>query len=45
MNQPQFQTNIGTVVIVNEAIRSGSRHYIDFKGIGKPKGPLAEIMG
>jgi hypothetical protein len=45
MNEPQFETNIGTVVIVNEAIRSGSRHYIDFKGIGKPKGPLAEAMG
>jgi hypothetical protein len=45
MNQPQFETNIGTVVIVNEAIRSGSRHYIEFKGIGKPKGPLAEAMG
>jgi len=44
MNQPQFETNIGTVVIVKEAIRSGSRHYIDFKGIGKPKGPLAERM-
>jgi hypothetical protein len=44
MNQPQFETNIGTVAIVNEAIRSGSRHYIDFKGIGKPKGPLAERM-
>ena len=45
MDQPQFETNIGTVVIVNQAIRSGSRHYIDFKGIGKPKGPLAEAMG
>jgi hypothetical protein len=45
MNEPKFETNIGTVVIVNEAIRSGSRHYIDFKGIGKPKGPLAEAMG
>jgi hypothetical protein len=45
MNEAQFETNIGTVVIVNEAIRPGSRHYIDFKGIGKPKGPLAEAMG
>jgi hypothetical protein len=44
MNEAQFETNIGTVVIVNEAIRSGSRHYIDFKGIGKPEGPLAEAM-
>jgi hypothetical protein len=45
MKEAQFETNIGTVVIVNEAIRSGSRHYIDFKGIGKPEGPLAEAMG
>jgi hypothetical protein len=44
MNQPQFETNIGTVLIVREAIRSGSRHYIEFKGSGKPKGPLAERM-
>jgi len=33
------------VLIVKEAIRSGSRHFIDFKGSGKPKGPLAEAMG
>ena len=45
MNQPQFETNIGTVLIVNDAIRSGSRHYIDFKGSGNPKGPLSEAMG
>ena len=44
MNQPQFETNIGTVLIVREAIRSGSRHYIEFKGSGKPKGLLAERM-
>jgi hypothetical protein len=44
MNQLQFETNIGTVLIVNQAIRSGSRHYIDFKGSGKAKGPLAEAM-
>jgi len=30
---------------VNHAIRSGGRHYIDFKGSGKPKGPLSEAMG
>jgi hypothetical protein len=45
MNQLQFETNIGTVLIVNQAIRSGCRHFIDFKGSGKPKGPLAENMG
>jgi len=45
MNQPQFETNIGTVLIVNQAIRSDGRHYIDFKGSGKPKGPLSEAMG
>jgi hypothetical protein len=44
MNQPQFETNIGTVLIVREAIRPGSRHYIEFRGSGKPKGPLAEAM-
>jgi hypothetical protein len=33
------------VRIVNEAIRSESRHYIEFRGSGKPKGPLAEAMG
>jgi len=44
MNQPQLETNIGTVLIVREAIRSGSRHYIEFRGSGKPKGPLAEAM-
>jgi len=45
MNQPQLETNIGTVLIVNQAIRSDGRHYIDFKGSGKPKGPLSEAMG
>jgi hypothetical protein len=45
LNQPQFETNIGTVLILNEAIRSESRHYIEFRGSGKPKGPLAEAMG
>lgn len=45
MNQPQFETNIGTVLIVKEAIRSESRHYIEFRGSGKPKGPLAEAIG
>lgn len=45
VNQHQFETNIGTVLIVNQAIRPGGRHYIDFKGSGKPKGPLSEAMG
>ena len=45
MNQPQLETNIGTVLIVNQAIRSDGRHYIDFKGSGKPKRPLAEAIG
>jgi hypothetical protein len=44
MNQPQFETNIGTVLIVKDAIRSDGRHYIEFKGSGNPKGPLAERM-
>ena len=45
MNQPQFETNIGTVLILNQAIRPDGRHYIEFKGSGDPKGPLAEAMG
>ncbi len=45
MNQPQFETNIGTVLILKDAIRSDSRHYIEFRGSGRPKGPLAEVMG
>ena len=27
MTPPEFETNIGTVLIVKQAIRSGSRHY------------------
>jgi hypothetical protein len=45
MNQSQFETNIGTVLIVKDAIRMDGRHYIEFKGSGNPKGPLAERMG
>jgi hypothetical protein len=41
-NQPQFETNIGTVLVVKDEIRSDGRHYIEFKGSGNPKGPLAE---
>ena len=44
MNQPQFETNIGKVMIVKDEIRSNGRHYIEFKGSGNPKGPLAELM-
>ena len=44
MNQPQLETNIGTVLIVKNQIRSDGRHYIEFKGSGNPKGPLAERM-
>ncbi len=43
-NEPQFETNIGTVLIVKDEIRSNGRHYIEFKGSGNPKGPLAERM-
>jgi len=42
MNQPQFETNIGTVLILKDTIRSDGRHSIEFKGRGNPKGPLAE---
>jgi hypothetical protein len=44
-NQPQFETNIGTVMIVKDTVRAESRHYIEFNGSGKPKGPLAAAMG
>jgi hypothetical protein len=44
MNQPQLETNIGTVLIVKDEIRSDGRHYIEFKGSGNPKGPLAERL-
>jgi hypothetical protein len=44
MNQPQFETNIGTVLIVKDAIGRDGKHYIEFKGSGNPKGPLAESM-
>ncbi len=44
MNQPEFETNIGTVLIVKDSIRPDGKHYIEFKGSGNPKGPLAERM-
>ena len=44
MNQPQFETNIGTVLIVKEGIGRDGKHFIEFKGSGNPKGPLAERM-
>ena len=44
MNQPQFETNTGTVLIVKDVIRPNGKHYIEFKGSGNPKGPLAESM-
>jgi hypothetical protein len=44
MNQPQLETNIGTVMIVKSEIRSNGKHYIEFKGSGNPKGPLAKRM-
>ncbi len=44
MNQPQLETNIGKVLIVKDEIRSDGRHYIEFKGSGNSKGPLAERM-
>jgi hypothetical protein len=44
MNQPTFETNIGTVLILKDSIRPDGKHYIEFKGSGYPKGPLAERM-
>jgi hypothetical protein len=45
MSQLQFETNIGDVLILNQAIRADGKHHIEFKGSGNPKGPLAEAMG
>jgi len=45
MNQPQLETNIGAVLIVKNTIRPDGKHYIEFKGSGNPKGPLAERLG
>ena len=45
MSQLEFETNIGTVHILNQAIRRDGKHHIEFKGSGKPKGPLAEAIG
>jgi len=44
MNQLQFETNIGTVLILKSEIRKNGKHYIEFKGSGNMKGPLAERM-
>ena len=45
MSPLQFETNIGTVLILKQAIRADGKHHIEFKGAGNPKGPLAEAMG
>jgi hypothetical protein len=45
MSQLQFETNIGTVLILNQAIRADGKHHIEFKGSGTSKGPLAAAMG
>ena len=42
MNQPQLETNIGTILIVKSEMRMNGKHYIEFKGSGDPMGPLAE---
>ena len=43
-NQPRFETNIGTMLIVKGAIRLNGEHDIEFKGSGNPKGPLVNLM-
>ncbi len=45
MNQLQFETNIGTVLIVKSEMRVNGKHHIEFKGSGNPKGPLADHLG
>ena len=44
ISQLQFETNIGTVLILNQATRADGKHHLEFKGSGNPKGPLAEAM-
>ncbi len=44
MNQPFFETNIGTVLTVKDAIRSDGEQYIECKEGGNPKGPFAPCM-
>jgi len=43
-SQLQFETNIGTVLILNQAIRRDGKHLIEFRGSGNPIGPLADAM-
>jgi len=45
MSQLEFETNIGTVLILNQALRADGKHHIEFKGSGNPKGPLADAIG
>jgi hypothetical protein len=45
MSPLQFETNIGTVLILKQAIRKDGKHHIEFRGSGDPKGPLAEAVG
>jgi hypothetical protein len=33
MNQPQFETSIGAVLIVEDAIRLDGEHYIEFREV------------
>ena len=43
-SQVEFETNIGEVHIFNRVMRRDGKHYIEFKGNGTPKGPLAKLM-
>jgi len=45
MNQPQLENDIGTVLIVKDAIRLNGKHYIESREVGNPKGPLAKPHG
>ncbi len=45
MSQLEFETNIGTVLILNQSIRADGKHHIEFKGSGTPKGLLAKLIG
>ena len=45
MDQLEFETNIGTILILKQAIRADGKHHIEFKGSGNPMGPLAKAIG
>lgn len=44
IEQKQFETNIGTIIITHQTIES-DEYFIEFQGSGEPKGSLAIKIG